>query len=293
MRQLASVVLMFSLGCGDVQVPVQPTPSLPAPTTLAEFSLSGDVYDTAGRPLGGARVEVTSGARAGTVTTTDGAGRFSMSGTFTGAIAVTVSKDGYVAATRTFSQHVGHTFSLEPIGPSANIAGVYTLTLTADSACITLPDEVRTRTYTATIVPGPRSTSFLVRLSDARFFSTHNIAMGVAGDFANFATWASINGGPGIVEQVSETIYVLIEGGGGGLFGASGMTAPFDGYFQYCPSEPALRGDGARCLASAAVQCDSHNHQLTLALIRSTPESSIRPASRPRRRWKLDRRSAG
>ena len=263
MRQLPSVVLLFSLGCGDVQVPVLPTPSLPAPTTLAEFSLSGDVYDTAGRPLGGASAEVTSGPRAGTVTTTDEAGRFSMSGTFTGAIAVTASKDGYVPATRTFSQHVGHTFSLEPVGPSVNIAGVYTLTLTADSACTHLPGEVRTRTYTATIVPSPRPTSFLVSLSDARFFSTHNIAMGVAGDFANFATWASINGGPGIVEQVTETTYALIEGGGTGLFGASGMTTPFDGYFQYCPSEPARGSDGARCLASA-VQCDSHTHQLTL-----------------------------
>jgi hypothetical protein len=169
-----------------------------------------------------------------------------------------------VPATETFAQHFGHTFSLEPLGPSANIAGVYTLTLAADSACTAVPAEIRTRTYTATIVPGPRSNSFLVRLSDARFFSIHNIAMGVAGDFANLATWASINGGPGIVEQVNEKTYVMIEGAGRGLFGASGMTAPFDGYFQYCPSEPALGGDGARCLASA-VQCDSRNHQLTLA----------------------------
>jgi hypothetical protein len=260
MRHVAAVALLFCLGCGDAQLPAQPTPSLPA---LAEFPLSGDVYDTAGRPLGGARVEVTSGPRAGTVATTDEAGRFSMPGTFAGTIAVTVSKDGYVAATRTFSQHVRHTFSLEPIGPSVNVAGVYTLTLTADSACTHLPGEVRTRTYTATIVPGSGSISFRVRLSDARFFSTHNIGMWVAGDFANFATWASINGGPGIAEQVNETTYLLIEGGGRGLFGASGMTAPFDGYFQYCPSEPAPGWDGPRCLVPA-VQCDSHNHQLTL-----------------------------
>jgi hypothetical protein len=260
----AAVVLLFSLGCGDGQAPVQPTPSVLSATTLAEFSLSGDVYDTAARPLGGARVEITSGPSAGTVTTTDETGRFSMSGTFTGAIAVTVSKNGYVPATRTFSQHVGHVFSLEPIGPSVNLAGVYTLTLTADSACTRLPDAARTRTYTATIVPGPRSTSFLVRLSDARFFSTHNVAMGVAGDFANFATWASVNGGPGIVEHVGETTYVAIEGGGRGLFGASGMTAPFEGYFLYCPSEPALTLDGALCSVSSAVQCDSDHHQLTL-----------------------------
>ena len=63
-------------------------------------------------------------------------------------------------------------FSLQPHGQSANIAGLYTLTLTADSACTNLPDEARTRTYTATIVPGSRPTTFVGRLSDAQIVAS-------------------------------------------------------------------------------------------------------------------------
>src|SRR5262245_21335398 len=89
------VAVMASLlwGCGSGQMPVQPTPA--ATTTQGAFSLSGDVYDIAGRPLGGAKVEATSGPRSGVAATTDDTGRFSMPGTFTGAIAVTASKEGF------------------------------------------------------------------------------------------------------------------------------------------------------------------------------------------------------
>ena len=51
---LVAGALLF-LGCGDGKSPVQPTPSLPAPTPHV-FSLSGSVSDTASRPLGGSRV---------------------------------------------------------------------------------------------------------------------------------------------------------------------------------------------------------------------------------------------
>lgn len=129
--------------------------------------------------------------------------------------------------------------------------------MTADSACTNLPDRARTRTYVATIVPGAKSTTFLARLSDARFLSTYNqLAIGIAGDFAGI-------GNGDIVEQVQETTYLVVGGRAAGSFGPSGITTPFDGYFQYCPSEPALTsGEYWDCQAS--VQCDSRNHQLTL-----------------------------
>ena len=57
-------------------------------------------------------------------------------------------------------------FSLAPHGQSANIAGLYTLTFTADSACTNLPDEARTRTYAATI--GSRLTADDVRWTTER-----------------------------------------------------------------------------------------------------------------------------
>lgn len=208
------------------------------------------------------------------VTTTDETGRFSMPGTFTGMITITASKDGYVPQTRPFpppnrplppSEGVGRSevfFHLGPHGPSANIAGVYTLTLTADSACTNLPDEARTRTYTATIVPTSGSTtSFLARLSDARIvflpFSPY-FEIGIAGDFANMSVR--------FVEQLGETTYRAIDGGAAASFGPAGITAPFNGYFLHCPTEPAWAGGeywwcGA---GTQGVECNSSNHQLTL-----------------------------
>ena len=138
--------------------------------------------------------------------------------------------------------------------------------------CTSLPDEARTRTYAARVVPvSPGSrTSFLVRLSAARFLSTRNQAsIAAAGDFArvvmSVSTNAQSDSSPGIVEQLRETTYLAIDAGAEGTFDASGMTAPLDGYFEYCPGEAALIGEDYRCLADAPVTCSSRNHQLTLA----------------------------
>ena len=95
---VVAAALMFP-GCGDGKAPVQPTP-VPVAPPLQEFRLSGNVSDTASRPLAGSKVEVMDGPRAGTAATTDEAGRFTMPGTFTGNITVTGWKDGYVRETR-------------------------------------------------------------------------------------------------------------------------------------------------------------------------------------------------
>jgi Carboxypeptidase regulatory-like domain len=262
-------VHLFVFGCADATSPVEPTPPPAVPPALQEFRLSGAVSDAAWRPLKGSRVEVIDGPRAGSVATTDEAGRFSMPGTFTGNVTVTASKDGYVPETRPvlaqgYPSPAGNAggsweiaFSLGPLGPSASIAGVYTLTLTADRACTNLPDTARTRSYVATIHPGAKSTDFLARLSDARFLSTYNqFAIGIAGDFAGI-------GNADIVEQLPESTFLVVGGKAAGSFGPSGITAPFEGYFLYCPTEPRwTSGEYWECQAS--VQCDSRNHQLTL-----------------------------
>jgi Carboxypeptidase regulatory-like domain len=276
------VAVLLFVACGDGESPVQPTPSVPAPPTQV-FSLSGRVTDTAYRPVGGSRVEVTDGPRAGTVTTTDDAGRFSMPGSFTGMITVRASKDGHLPDARTVPlrppaspvEGAGRwevALYLEPLGPSANVAGVYTLTVTADSACSNLPAQARTRTYTATIVPGGRSSSFLATLSDARFLSgapwcpgghppescTYNQSgIGIAGDYASISV--------GMVEQLGEVGYLAVGAGAEGSFGPTGITGPLSGSLLYCPSEPTQIDQGTwACLASAGVECDSRNHQLTL-----------------------------
>lgn len=81
-------------------------------------------------------------------------------------ITVIASKDGYLSSSRTVplsppdrvpppmeGERWETYFHLEPLGSFVDVAGVYTMTLTADRTCTNLPDEARTRAYTATIVP--------------------------------------------------------------------------------------------------------------------------------------------
>ena len=281
-RHLGLLVLLFTVGCDNAQLPAQPTAPLPAPT-LPEFRLSGSVRDTASRPLGEARVEVIAGPNAGTVTTTNERGRFSMPESFTGVITVRASKDGYAPETTTIpspralerlpgASNWDMSFHLAPLGPSVDLAGLYTLTLTADRACSNLPDAARARTYTATINQGFRSTSFNALLSDARFPSIlpcvgppqscirNQFGIGVAGTFADISIT--------IVEQMADAAYLAIDGWVTNSFGPSGLTALWVASFVFCPTMPEFTaGEYWACPAGSDVQsveCNSDRHQIAL-----------------------------
>jgi hypothetical protein len=165
-------------------------------------------------------------------------------------------------------------FHLEPLTPSPNITGVYTLTLTADRACTKLPEQARTRTYTAAVVAGGRPSSFAVSLSDARFLpiapcppgpspqtcTYSQFSIGLAGDHAGIPI-------DFVVEQLDETAYLIVSAGAGGRFGPGGISAPLDGYLEYCPSEPSqidMVGGSWVCPGSGGVGCQSANHHVAL-----------------------------
>jgi Carboxypeptidase regulatory-like domain len=284
-RHLGLLVLLFTVGCDNAQLPAQPTAPLPA-AMLPEFRLSGSVRDTASRPLGEARVEIIAGPNAGTATTTDERGRFRMPESFTGVITVRASKDGYAPETSSIpssralerlpaggASNWDMSFDLAPLGPSVDLAGLHTLTLTADRACSNnLPEAARVRTYTATISSGFRSTSFNVLLSDAQFPSTlpcvgppqscirNQFGIGVAGNFADM--WITI------VEQLAEAAYLAIDGWVAASFGPSGLTAPLVASFVFCPKMPEFTaGEYWACPADGNVQgveCNSDRHQISL-----------------------------
>jgi hypothetical protein len=70
----------------------------------------------------------------------------------------------------------------------------------------------------------------------------------------------------GIIEQLGESSYLLIEGDSAASFDASGFTAPFRGRFLHCPNLP-IYTTGEYWTCSDDVQgssCDSGNHQLSL-----------------------------
>ena len=131
-------------------------------------------------------------------------------------------------------------FSLASINPPVAIAGSYTLTITADSTCAALPDDVRTRTYPATVrgrhlVDGSRQHP-IQRQGDRRavraFFK--RLLVGVFGDYVNISTEGE---GPSLVEHVGPNRYVAFYGGAGrrwDLAASDAISVPFAGTVEYC-----------------------------------------------------------
>ena len=130
---------------------------LPAGT----FVLIGRLRERGNRDLSvaGARIEVTSGAGAGLVTTTSAEGVFSLYGV-SGETILYVTKDGYARLTQTLSvtDHLtSMTIEVLFLGGHPDLSGTYTLTIAAASDCGVgvgqgnLPEEVRVRSYAAAV----------------------------------------------------------------------------------------------------------------------------------------------
>ena len=170
MKRLVAVVTIavVSAAC-DGSSPSAPSPiggpqppNAQPPAVIALRPLFGYVSDTAFRVVADVRLEVSSGPQTGLVALSDARGQFTFDQPVSSPSTVRAVKDGYEIATRTSvltsdgRAYVG--FSLASLSPPAAVAGSYTLTITADSGCASLPDEVRSRTYAA-IVRASNSTA--------------------------------------------------------------------------------------------------------------------------------------
>ncbi len=284
MRRLVFVVTIavVSAAC-DGSSPSAPSPiggpqppNTPPPAAIALRSLYGYVSDTAFRAVAGVSVEILTGAHAGLVASSDANGRFFFDQDVASPSEVRASKDGYALSTRTSvvttdgRAYVG--FSLASLSPPAAVAGRYTLTITADSACASLPDDVRSREYPATVIPAmstaPANTRFNGTLTRGQFPPYANLFfVGVFGNDVAISTWGE---GPTIVEEVAPNRYVAFYGDANATVGPGGLTAisvPFDGTIEYCelavPFGQYYDCTGAR--AAVRHECPSSRHQLTLA----------------------------
>ena len=236
-------------------------PSPPTPSSNGVVLIKGSVSDTAFRPLAGATVEVLDGPQAGASTTADATGLFSLTGTFDDTTRFRATMRNHLAATGTpgpgpicanCNPERWIHFYLEVPAPPVNMAGDYTLTFIADSACVDLPDDVRTQTYAATITPShptnipTANTNFQVALSGASFLPSHDsFPIGVAGDYVTF--WFS---DPALVEEIAANTHLELYGAAGASVGTSGVSTiavSWDGSFEYSQTE-----------------CESKNHQLIL-----------------------------
>ena len=173
-----------------------------------------------------------------------------------------------------------------PTAPSAvlpqparvgNLSGEFTLTLTTDVACDSLPTELRTRTYGATwtldLSWHAAADYYDIRISDPTFLHDVNgserFFVAVTDDDANFALgW---QGRPAFVEQLSPIAYFAI--GGSALAAlpspASSFDASMDGYVEYCvmksPADAPVQGNLYDCAPDRVltrVRCESNKHRL-------------------------------
>jgi len=250
MNRWATMVLLplVIAACGGTAAaPAIPTPIAPTPPTSENLILRGFVYDTAFRPVAGVTVEIIDGPHSGTSLTTNDLGTFEFSGTFVRGSLFTLraTRQGYAPTTRSFTIPTGTRpevsvgLPLNSLTAPVDVAGAYTLTLTADSACVGLPEAVRTRTYEVEIVPLSVPTSLRGGVLGASFLDGYNwFSVGVSGDYVSFIVDFD---GPTIVERIAERTYLTIGGGGGVLLEMSRpsrIAIPFDGEFFYCELKP-------------------------------------------------------
>ncbi len=273
------VMLMAGIAGCSSEFPITPTgPTAPPPAIAAlgtSGGLRGSVADSAYRPLPGARVEVTSGPHAGQSTMADHSGAYALNGPFDEGTQFRATKDGYSAAVKTLRVSCPTCsgwflfFALDVPTPPVNLAGDYTLTLTADRAC-ELPSDVRVRTYRAAIRPvarpdGSASTSFNVTFPGTSFLdelSTFDIH--VAGNYASFNLEESH--GPWLVEQLAANTYLSIGGMAEASVqpGLSRISTSLEGTIGYCESAVAI-GQFYSCSRPIVIaSCFSKNHQLAL-----------------------------
>ncbi len=279
---LAIVAVQLLAGCDTSPTrltPLAPSPIPPqTPQQPPQTTLRGFVTDTALRPLAGVNLEIIEGPQVGLSATTAADGQFLITGTVDDTTRVRATKEGHVTATGALtpvcttcnpsSRYIY--FYLSVLAPPISIAGDYTLTITADSAC-TLPEDVRTRTYSATIAAdtnprNPPNTIFNATVSGAPFFGFYEtFFVGVAGDFVTLLFGGH---GPSLVEELAPKTYLAFDGLAQTSLGASSpstITVPFDGVIEYCErrSEMGEYYDCGRDIVARA-PCASKNHQLVL-----------------------------
>jgi len=284
MKRLILVVSIVSVisACDRRTSPIPSAPSpvpapapQPAPAPVMR-TLSGYIYDTAFRPVAGARIEILDGPQAGTATTSTASGTFSYDGTFSIPVTLRGTKEGYTVGletARALTDGRGYaSFLLTSLAPPVPVAGNYTLTITADPACVAFPDDLRTRSFAATVTAGgnsraPANTSFTGYVTGAQFAPYANTFwIGVSGDYVAISTAGE---GPSLVEQVGPNKYVAFWGEASlsvGPAGVSTISAPFKGSIEYCELKSAV-GSYYDCSVALAVlrdECTLNNSQLTL-----------------------------
>jgi hypothetical protein len=284
---LAISALTVSCGNPSGTPPMGGSPTSPSSivATPAGELIRGTAYDSAFRQIAGAKIEIVDGPGTGLSTMSDSVGGFSLivPGKVEDTMRIRASKDGYVTASASPQPDCEQCnprrwvfFYLDVLAPPVQLAGEYTLTFVANRTCTNLPEELRSRTYEATIAPArinypsypPSSTtSYEVTIKGSVFSDTYHLFyLNVAGSYVNVSIGDHTD--PGVAERVAPNTYFAFGGWTAVTVSSpvSTISAPFQGWIEQCVlnSEVGGRYDCGPGKAVSVSRCDSKAHELIL-----------------------------
>lgn len=165
------------------------------------FVLTGIVSEPGGLGIDSARVSVVSGTGTGLSTTSDFGGKYTLVG-LGGDVTLRIEADRYVAKAERLGVEGDQQFNVElPFAVSpARLDGEHELTLQSSESCSALPDDLRRRTYSATV--SQRGSHIDVRLSGATFREPPVLFGRVFGDEMTLESYSDFYYGYGIEEIV-------------------------------------------------------------------------------------------
>jgi hypothetical protein len=273
MKSHVLIVAVLCGACGDAPTSPSTSPSstlgLPAGPSV---TMRGEVRDTANLPIAGAEVQAV--APGGTVSVTDGDGRFALPWPFSGTVTVRVSKEGFHARERQVPEPgsprrpVFLRFDLEAIDTPVVVAGFYQMTLTAANECTQLPNAARQRTYRSRVYSTSQAGWFTAELFDGHFLYSRFVSAEVRWEplqmlrvhLVTEVDWG--NPVTSIVERIGPDMLLEFSGSADVPLGARNAAAALDGTFTVCPAEAAVSPQAPYRCSVEPVTCRSGNHRL-------------------------------
>jgi hypothetical protein len=265
-------------GDRPAQAPTGPTSVATAATEVT--SIRGFVVDTASRPMSGVRVEVLDGVAAGRSALTAGDGVVLLQGIFDKDTRFRASKDGFETWTTTWRCAVATcpgngapsvSFNLRPLAAPLQLSGEYSLTISADATCPSLPSRSRSRTYQVAISKRFRENTADLLGYDAVIHDDNvlqpvqRFSIGVAGNYLSIVFRRGEGDVPGLIEQFGGNAYVTYTGSAlGTVSQGTTIAMSFDGSIDYIVTASPLTGASNERIVTISRESCSEDNRLLL-----------------------------
>ena len=272
-------------GCSGNQSalsPTAPTAVTPAASAVTVTQIRAFIVDTGMRALGGVRVEILDGTAAGQAAMTDNNGVAVLNGPVTRDTRFQASKSGYETLTSRLQCSVASCpsngtpyvlFYLRPLAPPLDLDSSYTMTITTDAACSSLPQSARARSYQVALTKRFREgTADLLGYdgtinADDVLSPVRRFSMNVAGNYLSIFFRRGEGEIAGLIEQVGDNTYVVMTASAtGSVSQGTTLALVLSGTIEYVTTRTPLTGAVSEPIAAVSREtCESgEGHRLVL-----------------------------